>query len=1134
MSVNITYRTTDIAPIPTTSSVKGSELSYVDLDGNLRSIKVAVDGLLSSLTFDSSGSGISPGTTYSGTTTTVSYNSIGAASLQGTNAVGTWPISISGIAGSVDWANVLNKPANLGGYIDPTTGQLIINGQSVSFSNLAGELASGQIQAGSISATAFAQSIAPVNLFSSLPTTYQGNIVFDTSDGKLYRWNGTSYTSAVNVSDIQGQITGSMIAPGSISVTSLAPGLTLIPTVSTTPTTYDGDIVFNVTQGLLYKWNGTAYVTIVNATDITGQLQAAQIASLAASQITGSLSDSQISAISAAKITGQLVSSQIQDASISVAKFASGLQPVTVVSSVPLVESTATIFNTTDGNLYRWNGSSYTASISATNITGQLQAAQIASLAASQITGQLTASQIASINAAQLTGQITSTQITNNAITTPLLASGAVTAANIAAGTIVASNIAAGTITSTQIAAGTIQAANIAAGTIVASNIASNTITGNQIAANTITATNIAANTITAGQIAAGAITTAQIAAGAITTGQLFVSGRGPAINPDQFFTDTTAWLVSSDVSFIKNGSLASVSGAQGATYVQSTTGGSNGFAETPKFSIDPNQTYKLTANLYAAVGNTRNMFIYVRFFKADGVTEISGAGTTWGGVYGGYIYEGAPPTGQWTTQGGLFGASTNYLIPSAAAYMTIGVWFQYSGNGSGSYLQACQNLYITTAVDNSLIVDGTIYGSKIVANSITAGQIAANTITAGQIASSTITSSQIAAGTIQAANIAAGTILASNIASNTITGNQIAANTITANNIAANTITAGQIAAGTITGNQIAAQTIYAGNLVAGTITSTQIATGTIVASNIAAGTITGNLIAANTIQASSLVANSITAGQIAAGAINTAQIAAGAITSTLIGANTILGNNIAAGTITAANIGVQYLSAISANMGTITAGTLAAGTEFAGTLYVGSSPAISGTTMSGSGAVINSNGTFAIGNSSTNISYNGSTMTLNGNVVATGNINQGAVTQSSYIEYTSPVTYTISNSSGTQTGSPIQLGSNISLNATTTNQTFLIYWAIEGIQLDDSGYDSTMTIEIVANGSVLGSTTQFLPSGSGNQNIGLGGQTIIKNTSVGSFTVTLYAYINIQPPYNNQLQINSGSLFYGVQFQR
>lgn len=61
-----------------------------------------------------------------------------------------------------------------------------------------------------------------------------------------------------------------------------------------------------------------------------------------------------------------------------------------------------------------------------------------------------------------------------------------------------------------------------------------------------------------------------------------------------------------------------------------------------------------------------------------------------------------------------------------------------------------------------------------------------------------------------------------------------------------------------------------------------------------------------------------------------------------------------------------------------------------------VGTSPAISGTTMTGAGSVIVTSGNFAFGNSTTNISFDGTQMTLNGNVVATGNINTNGVTVS------------------------------------------------------------------------------------------------------------------------------------------
>jgi hypothetical protein len=64
-----------------------------------------------------------------------------------------------------------------------------------------------------------------------------------------------------------------------------------------------------------------------------------------------------------------------------------------------------------------------------------------------------------------------------------------------------------------------------------------------------------------------------------------------------------------------------------------------------------------------------------------------------------------------------------------------------------------------------------------------------------------------------------------------------------------------------------------------------------------------------------------------------------------------------------------------------------------FAGTLQVGSSPVRSGTTMTGSGAVIYSDGKFSIGNATKNFTFDGSTFTINGDLVATGNIVANAV---------------------------------------------------------------------------------------------------------------------------------------------
>jgi len=79
-----------------------------------------------------------------------------------------------------------------------------------------------------------------------------------------------------------------------------------------------------------------------------------------------------------------------------------------------------------------------------------------------------------------------------------------------------------------------------------------------------------------------------------------------------------------------------------------------------------------------------------------------------------------------------------------------------------------------------------------------------------------------------------------------------------------------------------------------------------------------------------------------------------------------------------------VGSLSAISTNTGNLTV---------SGTIQ-SNNAALSGTTMTGSGAVIYSDGQFAVGNSTNNITYNGSAITLNGTVVFPSNINSNNLT--------------------------------------------------------------------------------------------------------------------------------------------
>ena len=71
-------------------------------------------------------------------------------------------------------------------------------------------------------------------------------------------------------------------------------------------------------------------------------------------------------------------------------------------------------------------------------------------------------------------------------------------------------------------------------------------------------------------------------------------------------------------------------------------------------------------------------------------------------------------------------------------------------------------------------------------------------------------------------------------------------------------------------------------------------------------------------------LASTVVVRAKIAAGTITADKIATGTITATQLAAGTITGDRIAAGTITADRLSVSSLSALSANLGTVTAGSI------------------------------------------------------------------------------------------------------------------------------------------------------------------------------------------------------------------
>lgn len=457
-------------------------------------------------------------------------------------------------------------------------------------------------------------------------------------------------------------------------------------------------------------------------------------------------------------------------------------------------------------------------------------------------------------------------------------------------------------------------------------------------------------------------------------------------------------------------------------------------------------------------------------------------------------------------------GTGTGTVVDNNAISISSGV---INGIGTGS----------GTAVANSLISinsNGTLSGAG--GGSVSLGGLGAggfaylNQITSANattyIAGAAIGTAQV--GVLTAGNIGAGTIDASKIAANTITAGQIAANTITSAQIAANTITASNIDSRNLTlkdasGNVIfgSGATVNASSYLvpsSGWLNSNISIGSNGVLSGAGGGTVTAtgiNAVATDLSNAPAGILNSnVTLGTLGAGGFAyLSQITSANATTYIAGAAI---GTAQVGVLTAGNIGA----------GTIDASKIAAGTIWTNNLQVGTSPAISGTTMTGSGAVINSTGTFALGNSSTNISYDGSQMTLNGNVVATGNLNLNAATVTAYTQLNSIVNFT-SYATGDALSTTINTGGNPVLmiysfyvvwgsGATTGANQFLVEMKIDGVAVKQSNFTG---IASGGGASFIQGVAYLANPSSGNINV-----SITLTSHVGTYTVSFYPVTSTQ----------------------
>lgn len=173
--------------------------------------------------------------------------------------------------------------------------------------------------------------------------------------------------------------------------------------------------------------------------------------------------------------------------SVGPGSFASTIQPIYIVSSLPALPDTtypsdSFVVLTTDHKLYRNAGGAWTTSLAA----------------------------------GDLTGEIIATQIADGAISTPKLAANSITAAKMAVGAVVAGTIAAGAIRASDaaFAAAAIQTADIA--NLAVTNAKVNSLSADKLTAGTIDASVINVTNLNASNISVGTLSGALLADGSI------------------------------------------------------------------------------------------------------------------------------------------------------------------------------------------------------------------------------------------------------------------------------------------------------------------------------------------------------------------------------------------------------------------------------------------------------------------------------------------------------------------------------------------------------------------------------------------------------------------------------------------
>lgn len=250
-----------------------------------------------------------------------------------------------------------------------------------------------------------------------------------------------------------------------------------------------------------------------------------------------------VDAITNAKVAADAITNdKILNATIMASKIHDDYKILEIVNSLPTAGTAGRLaYLTTDGKIYRDNGTVWKQLILPSEVTDHLGGEGVDTIGAVKIddgaieeaklaAGAVSNAKIA-VNAIHgdviQAGAITETKIGNDAISSGKIQANAIIAAKISSGAVTtikldalavtAEKIASSAIIATKIASGAVSTAKLEAYAVTADKIASNAITADKIAANSVNTSELVSGSVTASIIAAGAVIAEKIASYAIT-----------------------------------------------------------------------------------------------------------------------------------------------------------------------------------------------------------------------------------------------------------------------------------------------------------------------------------------------------------------------------------------------------------------------------------------------------------------------------------------------------------------------------------------------------------------------------------------------------------------------------------------